>query len=167
MERASVMRLYKDRSSHETIMTLKAEESGTQFSVTVPSYGARILALEGHGLNDRCTLYNLLSECVGELGGAFGSVVVTLNRAKGVSAKIAVSSGEESPSWIKGDVIELVALAQHVQLPIYVRVKEVSEDPALSRATLPSAIEDALADILSTDAEMNSPYPVDGDLEQT
>ena len=66
-----MLRLYKDRSSHEAILALKAEESGTHFSVKVPGYSTRILALEGHCLNDRFTLCNLLSECVRELGGAF------------------------------------------------------------------------------------------------
>ena len=159
MERASVSRLYKESSSRETVMLLKGEKSGTQFSVTVPSSSARILALEGHGLNDRCPLYTILSQCVAKLGGAFGSVVVTLDETRGISATMAISRSDQTVSWVNGDVIELVAMAQHVQLPIYVRVKQATtEDAHLStsdRSSLPSAIEEVLSDILSSNSEVN------------
>ena len=159
MERASVSRLYKERDSHETIMVLKGESSGNQFSVTVPSLSARILAFEGHGLNDRCTLYTILSQCVAKLGGAFGSVVITLDEIRGVSATMAVSRSEQSVAWINGDVIELVALSQHIQLPLYVRVKPTTTDgahrPTNDTNSLPRAIEEALSDILSSNSEVN------------
>lgn len=159
MERASVSRLYKERESHETIMVLRGESSGNQFSVTVPSLSARILALEGHGLNDRCTLYTILSQCVAKLGGAFGSVVITLDEVRGVSATMAVSRSEQAVTWINGDVIELVALAQHVQLPLYVRVKPAATESAHQltndTSSLPHVIEEVLSDILSSNSELN------------
>ena len=157
MERASVTRLYKDRSSHEAIMLLEAKVSKERFRVTVPSHRAGILALEGHGLNDRCPLYGLLSECVGKLGGAFGSVVVTLDDSKGVTGTMALARGEEIVSWVEGDVVELVAFAIHVELPIYIR--KVDEPDAATGTlqgddtSLPSVFEDVLSAILESSTE--------------
>ena len=157
MERASVMRLYKDRSSHEAIMLLEAKVSRERFRVTVPGHRAGILALEGHGLNDRCSLYGILSECVGKLGGAFGSVVVTLGGSKGVSGTMALARGEEIISWIEGDVVELVAFALHVELPIYVRKVDEPDPPAETLqgedVSLPSVFEDVLSAILESGTE--------------
>ena len=155
MERASVTRLYKDSSSQKTIMLLETKANGERFKVTLPGQKAGILALEGHGLNDRCSLYQVLSECVRELGGAFGSVVVRLDEVKGVSGRMAVSRGEETVSWIRGDVVELVAFALHVQLPIYVSKEDPPDrdgETALAEsASLPSVFEEALSDILDSD----------------
>ena len=157
MERASVTRLYKDRSSHEAIMLLEAKVSKERFRVTVPSNRAGILALEGHGLNDRCPLYGLLSECVGKLGGAFGSIVVTLDGSKGVTGTMGLARGEEIISWIEGDVVELVAFAIHVDLPIYIR--KVDEPDAATGTLqgedtyLPSVFEDVLSAILQSGTE--------------
>ena len=157
MERASVTRLYKDRSSHEAIMLLEAKVSRERFRVTVPGHRAGILALEGHGLNDRCSLYGILSECVGKLGGAFGSVVVTLGGSKGVSGTMALARGEEIISWIEGDVVELVAFALHVELPIYVRKADAAdaptETPKDDETSLPSVFEDVLSAILESGTE--------------
>ena len=157
MERASVTRLYRDRSSHEAIMLLEAKVSKERFRVTVPSSSAGILALEGHGLNDRCSLYGLLSECVGKLGGAFGSVVVTLDGSKGVSGTMALARGEEIISWIEGDVVELVAFAIHVELPLYVRKMDEPDAPAETlqgeETSLPSVFEDVLSAILESGKE--------------
>ena len=160
MERASVTRLYKDRSSHEAIMLLEAKGSKERFRVTVPGYRASILALEGHGLNDRCSLYGILSECVGKLGGAFGSVVVTLGGSKGVGGTMALARGEEIISWIEGDVVELVAFALHVELPIYVRKADAADAPAEApqedETSLPSVFEDVLSAILESGTETGS-----------
>ncbi len=160
MERASVKRLYKDSSSQKTIMLLETKANGERFKVTLPGQKAGILALEGHGLNDRCSLYRVLSECVRELGGGFGSVVVTLDEVKGVSGRMAVSRGEEVVSWISGDVVELVAFALHVQLPIYVSKEDPpdrEDETALAESvSLPSVFEEALSDILDSDPGASS-----------
>ena len=157
MERASVKRLYRDRSSQETIMLLETKSSGERFRVTLPGQKASVLALEGHGLNDRCALYRVLSECVRELGGGFGSVVVTLDDVKGVSGAMAISRDEEIVSWIRGDVVELVAFALHVQLPIYVSREETpdeDDETALAESvSLPSVFEEALSDIMDSDPD--------------
>ena len=161
MERALVTRLYKDNSSQETIMLLETKANGERFKVTLPGQKAGILALEGHGLNDRCSLYRVLSECVRELGGAFGSVVVRLDEAKGVSGRMAVSRGEEIVSWISGDMVELVAFALHVQLPIYVSMGEKpgseTQVPFAESVSLPSVFEKALSDILDSDPGARPP----------
>ena len=160
MERASVTRLYKDRSSQETIMLLETKANGERFRVTLPGQKAGILALEGHGLNDRCSLYRVLSEVARELGGAFGSVVVTLDDVKGVNGAMAVSRNEQIISWISGDVVELVAFALHVQLPIYVSREETPDSGASSveSASLPSVFEEALSDILDSDSGASPPF---------
>ena len=154
MELVSVTRLYKDRMSPGTIMVLKAKESGQQFRVTLPHWKAEILALEGHGLNDRCSLYQVFTECVSKLDGAFSSIVVDLNESKGVSCAVALTRDEEILSWITGDVAELVAFALHVKLPIYIRLEDtVREEVPRSGSdenVLPSVIEEALSDILNS-----------------
>ena len=161
MERASVTRLYKDRSSQETIMLLETKSNGERFRVTLPGQKAGILALEGHGLNDRCSLYRVLSECVRKLGGGFGSMVVTLDEVKGVSGAMAISKDEEIVSWISGDVVELVAFALHVQLPIYVSKEgppdRDRETSLAESASLPSVFEEALSDILDSDSGASPP----------
>ena len=162
MERASVTRLYKDRSSQETIMLLETKANGERFRVTLPGQKAGILALEGHGLNDRCSLYQVLSECVRKLGGGFGSVVVTLDEVKGVRGAMAISRDERILSWIDGDVVELVAFALHVQLPIYVSRGETPHSDSgagrVESASLPSVFEEALSDILDSDPGASSPF---------
>ena len=154
MELVSVTRLYKDRTSHEIIMVLKCKENGQQFRVTLPHWKAEILALEGHGLNDRCPLYQVFSECVSQLGGKFGSIVITLNESNGISCALALTKEEKILSWITGDVAELVAFALHVSLPIYVRLEDTvcKEIPRSGSDvnTLPSVIEEALSDILNS-----------------
>ena len=171
MERASVTRLFKDRKSQETIMLLEAKDSQERFRVTVPGHKAGILALEGHGLSDRCSLYKVISECVAILGGAFGSVVVTLNDTAGVNGAMAISRNEEIISWISGDVVELVAFALHVQLPIYVQTnKSICEErlpPETEGASLPSVIEEALSDILNAGQNRERTRSTDYDNEIT
>ena len=157
MERASVSRLFKDQTTQKTTLMLEAVESKEQYKITVPGHRAGILALEGHGLNDRCSLYGIMSECILKLGGAFGSVVVNLDKSKGVSGKVSLSNGAEV-SWIESDVIELVAFALHIQLPIYLSVSDDAPDAKDLQpepSAIPTVFEDALTEILNTgDAQM-------------
>ena len=60
----------------EAVMVMEATQSKERIKVAIPCQKAGILAMEAHGLNDRCPLYGMFSQCVGELGGAFGSVVI-------------------------------------------------------------------------------------------
>ena len=129
---------------------LQAVDSGENFAITLPEHKAAVLALEGHGLNDRCGLYYLLSQSVAALGGTFGSVVVNL-ASSGVSGVISVSVGGK-PKWFDADVVELIALALHVDLPIYLKLAEDEDGGGESAEEtvipLPDVFEHALADIL-------------------
>ena len=155
MKRASVSRLFRDKKSHHAKLLLQAVDSGEKFTIALPEHKAAVLALEGHGLNDRCGLYYLLSQSVAALGGTFGSVVVTLADS-GVRAVISLSTGGE-PKWFDADVVELIALALHVDLPIYLKVADDEDDDGGDNAEsadpqadmpLPDVFEHALADIL-------------------
>ena len=71
MERALVKRLYRDETSQETVMLMESTQTKERIKITVPGQKAGILALEAHGLNDRCPLYGMFSQCVGALGAVF------------------------------------------------------------------------------------------------
>ena len=150
MKRASVSRLFRDKKSHHAKLMLQAVDSGENFTITLPEHKAAVLALEGHGLNDRCGLYYLLSQSVAALGGTFGAVVVTL-ASSGVSGVISLSASGK-PKWFDADVVELIALALHVDLPIYLKVAEDDDGGGESAdgadMPLPDVFEHALADIL-------------------
>ena len=154
MQRASVTRIYKGRSSHEAIMTLEADDGGEEFSVNMPAASASIIALEGHGLNDRCPAYSIFSDCVAALGGAFGSVVITFVDSRPANAAMAIARDEKIISWIGGNIVELVAFALHVKLPIYVHSRDTSDNvypsPQSRKTPVPSIFEDVLSDILAT-----------------
>ena len=150
MKRASVSRLFRDKKSHHAKLLLQAVDSGENFTITLPEHKAAVLALEGHGLNDRCGLYYLLSQSVAALGGTFGAVVVTL-ASSGVSGVISLSASGK-PKWFDADVVELIALALHVDLPIYLKLAEDDDGGGESAdgadMPLPDVFEHALADIL-------------------
>ena len=149
MKRASVSRLFRDKKSQHAKLLLQAVDSGENFTITLPEHKAAVLALEGHGLNDRCGLYYLLSQSVAALGGTFGSVVVTL-ASSGVSGVISLSASGK-PKWFDADVVELIALALHVDLPIYLKLADDEDGGEKAEETaipLPDVFEHALADIL-------------------
>ena len=160
MERASVKCLYRDRSSHETIMLMETVTSGQKIRVTVPWANAGVLALEAHGVNDRCALYGVFAECVRELGGAFRSVVVTGDESEDVRCAILLSAGGRT-TWISADVVELVAFALHVRIPIYVdRTGTFGSGCAGSdrrEPEIPTVFVDAISDILSSEARVDPP----------
>ena len=164
MELASVTRLFKDQSTQKATLLLEAVGTKERFKITIPSHKAGILALEGHGLNDRCGIYGILSECVHLLDGSFASVTVTLNKTRGVSAAISLKRGEDL-TWINADVVELVAFALHVQIPIFLDVTDESNDVESSRGkavpkeedpTLPTVFENALTEIMGSTGEPSS-----------
>ena len=98
---------------------MEATDGAGQFSIGVPWHKAGVLALEAHGLNDRCPLYGILLECVAQLGGAFGPVVITQDEETDSRAAICLARDGQNV-WLSADLVELVALALHLQLPIYV-----------------------------------------------
>ncbi len=156
MELASVTRLFKDQSTQKTTLLIEAVGSKEKFKITIPSHKAGILALEGHGLNDRCGIYGILSECVERLGGSFASVIVRLDKTRGVSAAICMSRDEE-PTRINADVVELIAFALHVQIPLFLDVvdepsegelKEADDQPGAINPGLPAIFEDVLSEIM-------------------
>ena len=160
MERASVKRLYRDRSSHETIMLMETVTSGQKIRVTVPFANAGVLALEAHGVNDRCALYGVFAECVRELGGAFRSVVVAGDESQDVRCAISLYVNGRT-TWISADVVELVAFALHVRIPIYVdrtgAFGSRCADSDRREPELPTVFVDAISDILSSDAHGDPP----------
>ena len=161
MERALVTRLYRDESSHDTVMLMETTHSKKRVKIMIPRQKAGILALEAHGLNDRCPLYDMLSRCVHQLGAAFGSVVLTEDGSRCAAGSISLSKSG-STAWIDADVVELVAFAMHTQTPIYVDRSETtpqSNNPHPPQASLPQAFEDALADILSSESDDNPSSP--------
>lgn len=156
MERALVTRLYRDEASQETVMLMEATESKERIKVTIPYQKAGILALEAHGLNDRCPLYGMFSQCVGELGAAFGSVVLNCEGPSCTQGAISLSHDGRT-TWIGADVVELVAFAMHAHIPIYVSksaAPESAEDEGQPQAKtmLPSVFVDALEDIFSSES---------------
>ena len=161
MERASVKRLYRDRSSHEAIMLMETVASGQKIRVTVPLASAGVLALEAHGVNDRCALYGVFAECVRELGGAFRSVVVAGDESQDVRCAISLSAGGRT-TWISADVVELVAFALHVRIPIYVDRtgafgRGYAGGAGRREPGIPTVFVDAITDILSSDARGDAP----------
>ena len=154
MELASVTRLFKDQSTQKATLLLEAVGTKERFKITIPSHKAGILALEGHGLNDRCGIYGILSECVHLLDGSFASVRVTLDKTRGVSAAIALSRNEEL-KWITADVVELVAFALHVQIPLFLDVTDESGKAETSSQPksrdLPAVFENVLTEIMGAE----------------
>ena len=158
MERALVKRLYRDEKSQETVMLMEATESKERIKVTVPCQQAGVLALEAHGLNDRCPLYVMFSQCVEQLGAAFGAVVIACEEPECPRGAISITRGG-SVTWIGADVVELVAFAMHTRIPIYVTKSDQSRRE-LRGTELPSVFEDALEDILSAETDAK-PRPTD------
>ena len=158
MQRASVTRIFRKWSSEQAVMLLETKNSREEYRVHIPAANASIIALEGHGLNDRCATYSIFMECVSALGGAFGSVVITFDDGNAVGASIAIARDNRIVSWINGSIVDLVAFALHVRLPIYVHdiaVHNANHARPQSRNTpVPGVFEDALSDILRSEHGM-------------
>jgi len=158
MELASVTRLFKDQSTQKPTLLVESVGTKERFKITIPSHKAGILALEGHGLNDRCGIYGVLSECVDRLGGSFASVIVRLDKTSGVSAAICMSRDDQVIRF-NADVVELVAFALHVQIPLFLDVvdesaeggrSESSETPESVSPGLPAIFENVLSEIMES-----------------
>ena len=163
MERALVKRLYRDETSLETVMLMEATETKERIKIKVPYQKAGILALEAHGLNDRCPLYSMFSHCVDALGAVFGVAVIRCKKQVRTSGAISVSQGGRT-RWVDADVVELVAFALHASIPIYVDRSDSTETQRegspLRGAEIPSVFETALEDIFASDSGSH-PDPVE------
>ena len=69
MELVKVDRVYMERTSRKCIVVLDGSETRRRTRLVLPEREAAVLALEAHGLNDRCGLYHVLTTCVTSLGG--------------------------------------------------------------------------------------------------
>ena len=157
MEVVQVQRLYRRRHSHEAVLVLTGCQSGDEISLAIPACQAAPLALGAHGLHERCGLYQLFVAGVKALGGAFSSVLLTLDQAEGASASLMLVEGVKS-RWIRGDVVESVALALHLGLPLYVthsKAPPIDDDAAAADdgagVQIPSVFHEALSDLVVED----------------
>ena len=157
MEVVQVQRLYRRRHSHEAVLVLTGCQSGDEISLAIPACQAAPLALGAHGLHERCGLYQLFVAGVKALGGAFNSVLLNLDQAEGASASLMLVEGVKS-RWIRGDVVESVALALHLGLPLYVahsKAPPMDDDAAAADdgagVQIPSVFHEALSDLVVED----------------
>ena len=157
MEVVQVQRLYRRRHSHEAVLVLTGCQSGDEISLAIPACQAAPLALGAHGLHERCGLYQLFMAGVKALGGAFSSVLLTLDQAEGASASLMLVEGVKS-RWIRGDVVESVALALHLGLPLYVthsKAPPIDDEAAAADdgagVQIPPVFHEALNDLMPED----------------
>lgn len=160
MQRVSITRLLRDKVSHETILVMEALDDSEEIRVSVPWHKAGVLALEAHGLNDRCPLYSLLLACVAKLGGSFGPVVITRQEDAGSEAAISLSHDGET-GWVSGEFVELIALALHLQLPIYVSTivaRETEQETANQPgAEIPSVFRETFKQNMLAEGDEDAP----------
>ena len=158
MEVVQVQRLYRRRQSHEAVLVLTGCQSGDEINLAIPACQAAPLALGAHGLHERCGLYQLFVAGVKALGGAFSSVLLTLDHAEGASASLMLVEGVKG-RWIRGDVVESVALALHLGLPLYVthsKTPQVDDDGVVADddggddagVQIPSVFHEVLDDLM-------------------
>ena len=69
-------------------MLMESTQTKERIKITVPYQKAGILALEAHGLDDRCPLYSMFSQCVGVLGAVFDVVVISREEQRRASGAI-------------------------------------------------------------------------------
>ena len=79
MELVQVNQLYQEKTSRECVVVLEGCESRKRTRLVLQERAAAVLALEAHGVNDRCGLYHVLTTCGAHLGGAFCNVVIKLD----------------------------------------------------------------------------------------
>ena len=165
MQRVAVTRLYKDTASQQTVLLMEATESREEITLNLAWHKAGVLALEAHGLNDRCPLYSMLLACVKQLGGALEAVLLTKDDGCGASAAISLSKDGRAV-WIRADAIELIALALHLQLPIYVSKGEsrgaAGPDSQPSGVEIPKVFHEAFSEDHHAEPDADS-LPAPGD----
>ena len=121
--------------------------------LVLPEREAVVLALEAHGLNDRCGLYQALTACVANLGGAFCRVAIELDANREAASYLALLHKS-----MNVNVGEVLALALHRGLPIYLdrsaydgppEDRAVSQDAGVS--DVPPVFEPLLSDLIGAE----------------
>ena len=156
MELVQVNQLYQEKASRECVVVLEGRESRKQTRLVLPEREAAVLALEAHGVNDRCSLYHVLTTCVAHLGGAFCNVVIRLDANSEAAAYLTITQGSDHKS-LNVNTGEVLALALHGGLPIYLDrlvhaspIDEVAGDyPAA--IDVPPAFESLLSELSDID----------------
>ncbi len=153
MELVQVNRLYLEKESKECVVVLQGCKSGAKTRLVLPEREAAVIALEAHGVNDRCSLYHVLTTCVTHLGGAFCNVTIKLNARSEAASYLTILQGEDHKS-LNVNVGEVIALALHGGLPIYLDTSDYEGGPEHStpgEAAMPHAFESLLSDLVGTD----------------
>ncbi len=153
MELVQVNKLYLEKESRECVVVLQGRRSGTKTRLILPEREAAVIALEAHGVNDRCGLYHVLTTCVANLGGAFCNVTIKLNDRSEAASYLTLLQGEDHKS-LNVNVGEVIALALHGGLPIYLDTSDYDGSPGEStpeESTVPHAFESLLSDLARTD----------------
>ena len=155
MELVQVNKLYLEKESKECVVVLQGCKSGAKTRLVLPEREAAVIALEAHGVNDRCGLYHVLTTCVTHLGGAFCNVTIRLNARSEAASYLTILQGEDHKS-LNVNVGEVIALALHGGLPIYLDTSEGGpEASTLEEAAVPHAFESLLSDLARTDPDEN------------
>ena len=118
MELVQINQLYQEKASRECVVILEGRESRKQTRLVLPEREAAVLALEAHGVNDRCSLYHVLTTCVAHLGGAFCNVVIKIDSNSEAAVYLTITQGSDHKS-LNVSTGEVLALALHGGLPIY------------------------------------------------
>ena len=153
MELVQVNRLYLEKESKECVVVLQGRRSGAQTRLILPEREAAVIALEAHGINDRCSLYHVLTACVAHLGGAFCNVTIKLNARSEAASYLTLLQGEDHKS-LNVNVGEVLALALHGGLPIYLDTSDYDGDPESiepEEEAVPHAFESLLSDLARVD----------------
>ena len=152
MELVQVNRLYLERETKESVVVLQGCKSGAQTRLILPEREAAVIALEAHGVNDRCSLYHVLTSCVAHLGGAFCNVTIKLNAKSEATSYLTILQGEQHKS-LNVNVGEVLALALHGGLPIYLDTSGYEGGQGAGtpeEGAVPHAFESLLSDLART-----------------
>ena len=159
MELVQVNKLYLEKESKECVVVLQGCKSGARTRLILPEREAAVIALEAHGVNDRCGLYHVLTTCVAHLGGAFCNVTIKLNDRSEAASYLTILQGEDHKS-LNVNVGEVIALALHGGLPIYLDTSDARGDAedapkasAPEEAAVPHVFESLLSDLVRTDKD--------------
>ncbi len=84
--------------------------------LVLPEREAAVFALDAHGLNDRCGLYQVPTACVANLGAAFCRVAIELDANREAASYLTLLQGSAHKS-MNVNVGEVLALALHGGFP--------------------------------------------------
>ena len=157
MELVKVDRLYVEKTTRKCIVELDGCETNRRTRLVLPEREGAVLALEAHGLNDRCGLYQVLTACVANLGGAFCRVVIELNQKMEAACYLTLLQGGAHKS-MSVNVGEALAFAVHGGLPIYLDrsacdgpPEDATADRSAGGAEVPPVFESLLSDLIGAE----------------